>query len=132
MTELHPDIPRVLCPCCGDIMRLGRVGPRWDDTEVMQFNCECGFDYEMSARAKSEAKESIDSEVDRRPSLYRLVSAGVVPNALALDDGAAAHFVGRRLLRIVSARPAARGYAVRRRRSQCIETALPIVRISDK
>jgi dipeptidase E len=72
-----------------------------------------------------------DGEVERRPALHRLVTAGVVPRALALDDGAAAHFVGRTRVRIVSARPEARGYDVRRRRSQCIETALPIVRISD-
>jgi peptidase E len=71
-----------------------------------------------------------DSEPERRPTLHHLVAARTVTKALALDDGAAAHFVGRRLSRIVSARPSARGYEVRRNGSQSIETALPTVRLA--
>jgi peptidase E len=71
-----------------------------------------------------------DGEPERRPALHRLVASGAVPKALALDDGAAAHFVGRRLGRVVSSRPSGGGYAVRRRGVQSVETALPVIRLS--
>jgi dipeptidase E len=45
-----------------------------------------------------------DGEKDRRPSTQDLVSRGQLPETLALDDGALAHFVGRKLLRVVSSR----------------------------
>jgi peptidase E len=68
-----------------------------------------------------------DGEAERRPALHRLVAHGVVAKALALDDGAAAHFIGRRLSRIVSSRPGALGYEVRRRGARSIETVLSTV-----
>ena len=71
-----------------------------------------------------------DGESERRPALHRLVAAGSVPKALALDDGAAAHFVGRELSRIVISRSHARGYEVRRRGSKAIETVLPAFPLS--
>jgi len=48
---LHPAIPRVLCPDCGNIMRLVRVEP--DPTterraERTTFECDCGFDYRQT------------------------------------------------------------------------------------
>jgi RNase P subunit RPR2 len=57
MTGLHPEIPRVLCPSCGSIMRLNRIAPDHDNRATMQFHCECGFDYRMSARARREAQK---------------------------------------------------------------------------
>jgi peptidase E len=71
-----------------------------------------------------------DGEPDRRPSLHRLVARRAVTGALALDDGAAAHFVGRRLSRVVTSRPAARAYRVTRNGQPVVETALPVVRLS--
>jgi peptidase E len=71
-----------------------------------------------------------DGEPERRPALQSLVAQRSVPTALALDDGAAAHFVGRKLIRIVSSRPNARGYRVHRRASRSVETPLPTVRLS--
>jgi peptidase E len=71
-----------------------------------------------------------DSEAERRPVLQRLVATRAVPKALALDDGAAAHFVGRRLTRIVSAQPTGGGYEVRCVGSRTIETELPVIRLS--
>jgi len=70
-----------------------------------------------------------DGEPDRRPSLGRLVARGEVTRALALDDGAAAHFVARRLLRVVASRPGSRAYDVRRTRSGPVETALAVTRL---
>jgi dipeptidase E len=68
-----------------------------------------------------------DGEPERRPALHRLVAAGSVPKALALDDGAAAHFIDRQLVRIVTSRPDACAYEVRRHGSRSVETALPAV-----
>jgi peptidase E len=66
-----------------------------------------------------------DGEPERRPALHRLVAKGVVSGALALDDGAAAHFIGRSLSRIVVSRPHARGYHVQRNGSRAVEEVLP-------
>jgi dipeptidase E len=71
-----------------------------------------------------------DSEAERRPALHRLVATRAVPKALALDDGAAAHFVNRRLARVVSAQPTGGGYEVRRVGSRAVETELPVVRLA--
>lgn len=68
-----------------------------------------------------------DGEVERRPAVHRLVGASEMPATLALDDGAAAHFVGRTLLRVVSVRPEARAYEVRRHAGRVAETPLPAV-----
>jgi dipeptidase E len=68
-----------------------------------------------------------DGEPGRRPALHRLVMSGAVPTALALDDGAAAHFIGRRLSHIVSSRPQARGYEVRRYGSRSVENAWAVI-----
>lgn len=71
-----------------------------------------------------------DGEAERRPAVHRLVAARSIATTLAIDDGAAAHFVGRRLVRVVSSRPQARAYEVRRGASAVLETALPASRLS--
>ena len=71
-----------------------------------------------------------DGELERRPSLHRMVASREVPAALALDDGAAAHFVGRRLVRVVGSRPKARGYAVWRKGLEAVETPLPTAHLT--
>jgi len=71
-----------------------------------------------------------DGEAERRPALHQLVTRRAVPAALALDDGAAAHFVGRKLSRVVTSRPDARAYRVSVRGRRIVETALPAVPVS--
>jgi peptidase E len=71
-----------------------------------------------------------DGEKERRPAAHLLVKSREIAKTLALDDGAAAHFVGRSLVRIVSARPSARGYEVRARGASAIETPLPTLQLS--
>ncbi|MFI5230125.1 MAG: Type 1 glutamine amidotransferase-like domain-containing protein [Gemmatimonadales bacterium] len=56
-----------------------------------------------------------DGEPARRPAYQTMVARGVLPAGYAADDGAALHFVGRRLHRIVSSRPNANAYRVERR-----------------
>ncbi|MGA9882886.1 MAG: peptidase E [Candidatus Acidiferrales bacterium] len=70
-----------------------------------------------------------DSEKDRRPSTHALVKDGALPETLALEDGTAAHFVGRKLQRVVSARDSAMAYRVRRDRTGAIEIPLPVTRL---
>jgi hypothetical protein len=55
--DLDPAIPRVLCPSCGTVMQLRRINSAKDNSSVMQFECGCGFDYQISARARDEVEE---------------------------------------------------------------------------
>ena len=66
-----------------------------------------------------------DGEKERRPVLMRLIKRGF-PATLALDDGAAAHFVGKRLEEIVSSRRKARAFQIELRRGVAVETAIPV------
>lgn len=66
-----------------------------------------------------------DGEPERRPMFHRYVANGALPPGYAVDDGAALHFVGRKLAGVVSSRPLAKGYRVRRVEQRAIETALP-------
>lgn len=65
-----------------------------------------------------------DGEVDRRPSYHRLMGAGLMIDGLAADDGAALHYVGPELRAVISSRPAARAYSVRRTPAGVVEEAL--------
>jgi dipeptidase E len=66
-----------------------------------------------------------DGEKERRPALLRLIKRGFPPT-LALDDGAAAHFVGTRLKEIVSSRPKARAIRVAISKGAVVETVLSV------
>ena len=66
-----------------------------------------------------------DGEKERRPVLMRLIKRGF-PSTLALDDGAAAHFVGTRLKEVVSSRPKARAMRVELKRGVVVETTIPV------
>jgi len=51
----HPAVPRIVCPRCGDLMRLAQTSAEMDKPDIMDFDCECGFEYQMSAKANDEA-----------------------------------------------------------------------------
>lgn len=68
-----------------------------------------------------------DGEPERRPTYTRLVQEGAIMPGLALDDGAAAHFVDGELQQIVTSRPNARGYRVSLNNGTTAETELPAV-----
>ncbi len=65
-----------------------------------------------------------DGEAERRPALHRLIERGTITSALALDDGAAAHFVDGKLANVVSSRPQARAYRVEPANGRAVETVL--------
>jgi peptidase E len=70
-----------------------------------------------------------DGEAERRPAVHQFVAKGLIPEVLALDDGAAAHFVGRNLERVISSRPKANAYRVRREGRSFVETLIPATRL---
>lgn len=55
-----------------------------------------------------------DGEPERRAAYRSLVAHGKLRDGIAADDGVALHFVGRKLHRIVSSRPGASAYRLRR------------------
>lgn len=67
-----------------------------------------------------------DGEIHRQPSYQSLVNSGGILPGLALDDGAAAHFVGEARTRLVSSRPTARAFAVSPQDGQVVETPLGV------
>jgi hypothetical protein len=52
------------------------------------------------------------SEPERRPLYRRLVADGTLPDGVACDDGAGAHYVDETLAGIVSDQPGANAYRV--------------------
>lgn len=53
--NLHPAIPRVLCPSCGEVMRLSRIDPTPGGPaagETTTFECTCGDDYRRTIRER--------------------------------------------------------------------------------
>lgn len=65
-----------------------------------------------------------DSEAKRRPTFHRLIRSGLLPSGVAADDGAAIHFVGKRIHRCVASRPRAKAYRVTLRGGRIVEEAL--------
>ena len=53
-----------------------------------------------------------DGDRERRPAYHRFLLDGAVPPGVALDDGAAVHYVDSAGHRVVASRPRARGYRV--------------------
>jgi peptidase E len=70
-----------------------------------------------------------DGEPLRRPTYHRLVADGTLPAGIAIDDGAAARFVGTELREVVSSRPEGGAYRVERAGGGAVETALPVRRL---
>ena len=55
-----------------------------------------------------------DGETGRRPAYQRLLSEGLISEGYAADDGVGLHFVGDRLEKIVSPRPNAKAYQLKK------------------
>jgi peptidase E len=66
-----------------------------------------------------------DGEKERRPTLLRFIASGRLPDGLALEDGVAAHFVGRQFVEAVSSRPQAKAYRVVRVGKRVVEEVIP-------
>lgn len=66
-----------------------------------------------------------DSEPERREGFHQELAQGMEPG-FAADDGAALHFTGTRLHRVVSSRPGARAFALRAIDGQVTEEPLEV------
>lgn len=65
-----------------------------------------------------------DGEPERRPAYHRLLSAGLISEGYAADDGVALHFIGTQLEKIVSSRPYAKAYRLERKGDAVTEITL--------
>lgn len=74
---------------------------------------------------KGSASPHYDGEAARRPTYQARIGNGEIPDGVAFDDGAAGHYINGELHAVVSSRPAAKGYSVRRAGSGVEEIALP-------
>jgi peptidase E len=70
-----------------------------------------------------------DSDSERRPEYHRRVSAGELAPGLALDNSAAAHFLGDRIHRVVASRPGVTAYRVEVEDGEAREEPLPVEHI---
>jgi dipeptidase E len=75
---------------------------------------------------KGSACPHYDGDSARRPTYHHLVHSGVLLPGLALDDGAAVHFMNDDIEGVVASRPGATAYRVRRRNEAVEEEALPV------
>ncbi|HEX4959276.1 MAG TPA: peptidase E [Thermoanaerobaculia bacterium] len=66
-----------------------------------------------------------DGEAARRPTFHRLLRSGKMLPGLAADDGAALHFVGDRLHKVVASRPGANAYRLQLVNGEAEETPVP-------
>jgi len=65
-----------------------------------------------------------DGEENRRPTFHKFIARGELPDGFAMDESAAAHFVGRRFFEAVSSRPNAKVYRVFRRGRRAVEEVM--------
>jgi len=54
--DIHPFIPRVLCPRCGTTMRLSHIEPHHEGRETTTFDCRCGFTYRQTATKRGNGR----------------------------------------------------------------------------
>jgi dipeptidase E len=66
-----------------------------------------------------------DKEAHRRPAYHLAIGAGM-PAGYAAEDGAALHFVGGALARVVASRPGAGAYRVESVGDEVVELPLPV------
>lgn len=72
-----------------------------------------------------------DSEPERRPAYLAAVAAGTLPDGYAVDDGVGLLYRGRRLERIVAARPGMRCRRVLRRAGGAVEEPVEVELLPD-
>ena len=58
------------------------------------------------------------------PTFQRLIKGGKMMDGLAADDGVALHFIGKKLARVVSSRPDAGAFRVKRTENGVEETKI--------
>jgi peptidase E len=75
---------------------------------------------------KGSACPHYNGDPERRPTYHRLVRTDVLLPGLAIDDGAAVHFVDDEIQSVVASRLGATAYRVQKRNGEAKEEALPV------
>jgi dipeptidase E len=65
-------------------------------------------------------------EPDRRPAFHRMLRQGEIGPGFAIDDGAAIHFTGEQVHRIIASRKGAAAYRVRSTGAEVREEPMPV------
>lgn len=68
-----------------------------------------------------------DGEAGRRPAYHRLILGGKMSGGIAAEDGVALHYVGTKLERVVSSRPDAKAYFVKKKSDGIVEKPIPTI-----
>ncbi len=80
---------------------------------------------------KGSCSPHYDGEADRRPSYQALIASGEMLDGIAADDGAALHYIDGALARVVTSRPGAAAYMVKRNGGRAEETKLDTLYLKD-
>ena len=67
-----------------------------------------------------------DGEPGRPGTYHSLIESGQLDEGLAIDEGVGVHFVGRKLVEVVTANQGTGAYLVRRKGAACIDKPLPV------
>ena len=73
-----------------------------------------------------------EEETNRRPAYHAALRQGSLPAGYAASDGAALHFVGTDLHRVVSSRPSARAYRVQTVGDEVVELPLEATYLGER
>lgn len=73
---------------------------------------------------KGSCSPHYDGEAERRPRYHALIASGEMISGIAADDGAALHYIDGKLSRVISSRPDAAAYLVKRNGNCAEETRL--------
>ncbi|KAA0546634.1 peptidase E [Bacillus sp. BGMRC 2118] len=65
-----------------------------------------------------------DGEAERRPTYHELMLKDKIKEGLGVDDGAGIHFINENIVKVVSSRPNARAYEVKKNGNLITETPL--------
>lgn len=67
-----------------------------------------------------------DGEIERKPAYKKMIDSGKIISGVAMDDGVAIHCLDQKMNKIVSSRPEAKAYEVKRIDNEVIQNELEV------
>ncbi|MES1045441.1 peptidase E [Bacillus obstructivus] len=67
-----------------------------------------------------------DGEIERKPAYKKMIDSGKIISGVAMDDGVAIHYLDQKMNKIVSSRPGAKAYEVKRIDNEVIQNELEV------
>ncbi|WP_440705934.1 Type 1 glutamine amidotransferase-like domain-containing protein [Heyndrickxia oleronia] len=67
-----------------------------------------------------------DGEIERKPAYKKMIYSGKINSGVAMDDGVAIHYLDQKMNKIVSSRPEAKAYEVKRIDNEVSENELEV------